>query len=83
MKKVFTILVVLVAVVIAVTVLKRSGNQSAEIKVGAILPLSGEGAKYGESARRGMELAVDQINMAGGINGQKLRLKYEIGRAHV
>jgi branched-chain amino acid transport system substrate-binding protein len=44
------------------------------IKFGAHVPLTGFAAADGLSAKRGMELAVNSINDAGGINGQKIEL---------
>ncbi len=44
------------------------------IKVGFNVPLTGFAASDGKSARNGAELAVEQINSAGGINGDKLEL---------
>lgn len=48
-----------------------------EINIGVITPLSGGSAKYGEDIKRGYNLAVDEINEKGGINGRKLTLIYE------
>jgi branched-chain amino acid transport system substrate-binding protein len=47
-----------------------------EIEIGALLPLSGSTAAYGENARSGIDLAVEEINDAGGINGVKVRVIY-------
>src|SRR5437870_4682839 len=47
------------------------------IKIGCITPLSGEGATYGEATRRGVTLALDKINFAGGINGNQVAVIYE------
>lgn len=44
------------------------------IKIGFNVPLTGFAASDGESARNGAELAVEQINAAGGINGDKIEL---------
>jgi len=44
------------------------------IKIGAILPLTGSGALWGNNTRKGAELAVEEINKAGGINNKKLIL---------
>jgi branched-chain amino acid transport system substrate-binding protein len=33
-----------------------------EINIGAILPLTGDGAKYGEEAKNGIELALEELN---------------------
>ncbi len=45
--------------------------------VGAVLPFSGRGAVYGESVRKGMDLAVEEINRDGGIDGQPVKVIYE------
>lgn len=52
-----------------------SGNT---IKVGVNYELSGPVAQYGEASVKGIELAAEQINKAGGINGKKIELvKYD------
>jgi branched-chain amino acid transport system substrate-binding protein len=45
-------------------------------KVGVILPLTGQIASIAESMKNGMELAVEEINAAGGIGGRKVELVY-------
>ena len=47
------------------------------VKIGVILPLTGEAATYGISDREGMLLAIEKINAEGGINGRKVRLIVE------
>ena len=44
------------------------------IKIGAINPYSGPLALYGTEVTRGYELAVDQVNAAGGLLGRKIEL---------
>ena len=44
------------------------------IKIGEINPYSGPLAKYGLELARGHELAVDQVNAAGGLLGRKVEL---------
>ena len=44
------------------------------IKIGAINPYSGPLALYGTEVTRGYELAVDQVNAAGGLLGRKVEL---------
>ena len=46
----------------------------AQIKIGSAGPMTGEYAAFGEQLRRGAEMAVADINAAGGVNGQKLEL---------
>jgi len=48
-----------------------------QYKFGAVLPLTGTNAFYGEFARAGLELAIEDINNAGGINGRPVRMIYE------
>jgi branched-chain amino acid transport system substrate-binding protein len=44
------------------------------IKLGAVLSITGLGGVYGPGSRDGMNLAVKQINAAGGVNGAKIEL---------
>ncbi len=48
-----------------------------EIKVGATLSLSGAYATYGRQALQGIQLAVEEKNFQGGINGRKIKLIVE------
>lgn len=55
-----------------------SANASAaDIKIGVAEALSGGAAQYGNAIRNGFQLAADEINAAGGINGDKLQLIIE------
>lgn len=47
-----------------------------EIKVGVILPLSGNMKTYGIEIKQGIEMAVDEINKDGGIRGKPLVVDY-------
>ena len=44
------------------------------IKVGLVAALSGQSAKSGEAITRGLEVAIDEINSAGGVLGKKIEL---------
>lgn len=48
-----------------------------EIAVGSVTPLTGKLAVYGEGIQQAMLLAADEINEAGGINGNTLRIIFE------
>lgn len=48
-----------------------------ELKVGATLSLSGAYATYGRQALQGIQLAVEEKNSQGGINGRKIKLIVE------
>jgi branched-chain amino acid transport system substrate-binding protein len=47
------------------------------IKVGLVTPLSGTYAPIGKQVRWGAELAVKEINVAGGVNGRPFELLFE------
>ncbi len=49
-------------------------SQAETIKIGTVGPLSGDYATYGRSVKQGVEIAIEEINEAGGINGQQLEL---------
>ena len=48
----------------------------APIQVGAVLPLTGSASNYGESIRKGLDLAAAEINDAGGVDGRRLEIVY-------
>ena len=51
------------------------GDESAksdEIKIGANFEMTGNVANYGQATLDGLNLAIDEINAAGGVNGKKL-----------
>jgi branched-chain amino acid transport system substrate-binding protein len=50
---------------------------AADIRIGVAEALSGGAAQYGLSIRNGFELAVEEINAAGGVNGNKIALVVE------
>lgn len=47
------------------------------LKIGGIGPLTGGAAVYGIAARNGSQIAVDEINAAGGINGMTVELNFQ------
>ena len=67
-----------VAVILLIAGCQRAGKSSVEI--GAILPLTGDAAIYGQELKNGIELAREEINNSGGIKGKKIEVKYEDDR---
>jgi branched-chain amino acid transport system substrate-binding protein len=47
---------------------------STTIRIGMLAPLTGSGASFGISQRDGVQLALDEINSRGGIDGRQLQL---------
>ncbi len=44
------------------------------VKIGLMVPLTGKGAEWGQAAKMGSEIAVEEINAAGGVGGVKIKL---------
>ena len=81
-KKIFITIGVIAVIAIGVFVWLNYCNKKQEIvKIGAILPLSGDVAVYGNNTKKGIDLAVEEINKAGGINGSKVEIIYEDSKA--
>ena len=58
----------------------NGGNDTPDattVKIGGIGPMTGPYANYGLSEKYGAELAVKEINEAGGINGKQIELSYQ------
>lgn len=49
-----------------------TAQSNAPFKIGTVLSVTGPGAFLGDHMKRGAELAVEEINAAGGINGRKI-----------
>jgi branched-chain amino acid transport system substrate-binding protein len=57
--------------------LATSADAADAIKVGVVTPLSGAYAPIGKQVRWGAELAVKEINAAGGVKGRPFELLFE------
>jgi branched-chain amino acid transport system substrate-binding protein len=64
-------------IVFAVAAIAAGATNAADIRIGVAEALSGGAAQYGVSIRNGFQLAAEQINAAGGINGDKIALVVE------
>ncbi len=53
------------------------GGADGTVYFGVSAAITGQYAQYGQQFKEGFELALDQVNAAGGINGHKVALKYE------
>lgn len=63
MKKTITLLLIVILCTLFVFYRKDNSNQAQEIKIGFIMPLTGDGAIYGELLKRVSEIAIRQINL--------------------
>lgn len=53
------------------------GTSKEDVRIGFTGPLTGEVSAFGEKERQGIDLAVEEINSNGGINGRKVKIIYE------
>lgn len=51
-----------------------------EVTIGAIYPLTGDAAAVGLPVQKATQLAVDEVNAAGGVGGKKLVVAFEDGK---
>ena len=49
----------------------------ATLKIGGVGPLTGGAAVYGMAVKNGAQIAIDEINAEGGINGMQIEYKFE------
>ena len=78
MKKAMSIVLAVVLCLACFAGCKKSeGSDGQTLIIGGSGPLTGDAASYGISVQQGAELAIEEINAAGGVNGIKFELKFE------
>ena len=55
----------------------EGSSNSDTFKIGGIGPTTGDNAIYGTAVKNGIQLAVDEINADGGINGKQIEYSFE------
>jgi branched-chain amino acid transport system substrate-binding protein len=84
-KKTFALVVVLALILISVILMFFINNKtglaiadnSQPLKIGVFTVLSGDAALYGQNVKQGLDLAAEDINKKGGINGRPVELVYQ------
>lgn len=77
-KIIFTVIIVLIVLILGVLIITNTNKKEKEnVKIGAILPLTGTTAFAGEALKNGALLAVEEINAKGGIDGRTVQLIIE------
>ncbi len=59
----------------------QAGGSEDKFYIGGIGPVTGSAAIYGNAVKNGAQIAVDEINAAGGINGYLIEFKFEDDQA--
>jgi branched-chain amino acid transport system substrate-binding protein len=70
----FRLLRPLSAAAVAFVAVSATGYSQDTIKIGEYTSLTGKEAAFGQSSHKGTQLAVEEINAAGGVLGQKIEL---------
>jgi len=68
---------VVAAAILSLVMAASTGFAAETVKVGVLLPLTGSQAKFGEIEKRSMEMALEEINAKGGVNGKQIELLFE------
>ena len=76
-----TALVIIAAVVLILVTKRRQLLNGQAIRIGVILPLTGDAAQYGKACQRGVTLAIEQLDTKGGVLDRELRVIYEDSQA--
>ena len=80
MKRILIALTLITAVFASATCTRRGGNcadPGGTIKIGVYGDLTGQTSSFGQSTKNGAQMAADEINANGGINGRQVQLVHE------
>ena len=78
MKKIVSVAMAMVLALGCLTGCGESSSSRGDVfKIGGIGPLTGAVASYGDAVKKGAQIAVDEINAAGGINGVRVEFKMQ------
>lgn len=76
MKKIIAGVIAVILIIFGVSYFNKNSKQSAvkePIRIGAVLALTGNNASYGQPTKRGMDLAIEELNK----DGKKINIIYE------
>ena len=72
MKKSRIFAIIMAATMLMTCLFAGSAMADGTLKIGCTGPLTGDASSYGISVQQGAQLAIDEINAAGGVNGYEL-----------
>jgi len=70
-----------IAVFIISFLIVFSCSDNNSIKIGVLFPLTGNSASYGEKGKKAIQMAIEEINTNGGIQGKQIEAIFEDSRA--
>jgi branched-chain amino acid transport system substrate-binding protein len=68
-------------IVIATLLGVNSCNLNQGAKIGILFPMTGDAGQYGVDGKKAIDLAIEQINSNGGVNGKKIEVFFEDSKA--
>ena len=83
MTRIFLAICVVTSFLLTIGCVDKSGTGNTTtgggdtIKVGVYVDLTGQTSSFGQSTKNGIELAVEEINKSGGVNGKQIQLVIE------
>ena len=82
MTRIFLATSLVISLFFSFACVQKGGNGTAvdsgdTVRVGVYVDLTGQTSSFGQSTRNGIELAVEEVNAAGGVNGKKISLVVE------
>ncbi len=77
MKRLIGVALILFLAGLCMTLHSPLSMAAENVKVGIVLPLTGDQAKFGEIEKQSFDLALEEINAAGGVKGNKLEFVIE------
>jgi branched-chain amino acid transport system substrate-binding protein len=88
MKRTILSIVIAISMILSVACVQKGGNANGtsptstaaagdSIKIGAYGDTTGATSSFGQSTKNGIQLAFEEINAAGGVNGKKLEMVFE------
>src|SRR5262245_62023089 len=63
-----------VSAIVVAALLAGTYAAAAQVKIGAVLSVTGPASFLGDPEKKTLEMYVDEVNQRGGVNGQKLQL---------
>lgn len=83
MKKIIAGVIVIVLIIFGISYFSKNSDKPANkepIKIGFIGPLTGDVTALGQASQTSVQIAEDEINVSGGINGRPVQVIYEDGK---
>lgn len=79
---IYFLIALIICIIIGYFIFFRNDNVREELVIPVIADLTGPIAIYGDWAVKGMTIAIEEINLNGGIDGKQLVLKIEDGQSN-